>query len=69
MEQILKLAKGKKTYIIAIAAAVLGTLQGLEVFVMPTWAWPIIAAAGFGALRAGVNKVVEEGKSEKEQAK
>lgn len=49
--------KGKKTYIVAIAIVVLGALQGLDVFVLPEWAWPIVAALGLTTLRAGVNKV------------
>ena len=57
MEKILELLKGKKTYLIAIAVVALGTLQGLDIFVLPEYAWPIIAALGLGSLRAGVNKV------------
>lgn len=69
MDQILKLTKDKKTYLIVIAVVVLGALQGLEIFVMPEWAWPIIGAAGLGTLRAGIKKVADEVKSQKEQPK
>jgi hypothetical protein len=59
MEEILKALEGKKTFLIAIVTVVLGVLQGLEIFVLPDYAWPIIAAAGFAALRSGVNKIAE----------
>jgi hypothetical protein len=57
MGDLLEKLKGKKTYIIAIATIVLGALQGLGIFTLPEFAWPIIAAAGLTALRAGVDKV------------
>jgi len=56
---------GRKTYIIAIATVVLGTLQGLGVFVVPEWAWGIAIACGLATLRAGVDsvsKTVEDAK-------
>jgi hypothetical protein len=49
--------KGKKTYLIGILIALLGVLQGLEVFVLPEWAWPILGAVGLTTLRAGVDAV------------
>jgi hypothetical protein len=57
MNEIMEFLKGKKTYLIAIAVVVLGALQGLEVFIVPEWAWPILGAVGLGTLRAGVDKV------------
>ena len=51
--------KGKKTYIVAAAVAVLGALQGLDIFVMPEWSWGILAAIGLGSLRAGVTGVAK----------
>ena len=60
MENLIELLKGKKTYIVAIAILILGGLQGLGVFVVPEWAWPILGALGLTTIRAGVNKVAEE---------
>ncbi len=57
MEKLINLLRGRKTYLIAIAVAVLGTLQGLDVFVLPDVVWPILAALGLSSLRAGVDKV------------
>ena len=57
MNNVIEFLKGKKTYIIAIAIAILGVLQGLEIFVVPEWAWAIIAAVGLGTIRAAVTKV------------
>lgn len=59
MEKVKELIKGKKTYIIAIVIAVLGALQGLDIFVMPEWAWPVVGALGLGAVRAGVSKMAD----------
>jgi len=48
---------GKKTYIMAIAAAALAAAQVIwPGFVVPEWAWIILAAIGLGFLRAGVSK-------------
>ena len=60
MEKLLELVKGKKTYIVAIAIVVLGLLQGLDIFIMPDWSWPILAAVGLSTLRSGINKVADE---------
>lgn len=60
MEELIKLLKGKKTYIVAIATVTLGLLQGLDVFVMPDYIWPVLAGAFGISLRAGVNKVADE---------
>ena len=57
MNDLNKWLRGKKTYLVAAAIVVLGFLQGMDVFVVPGWAWPIIGAIGLGTLRAGVNKV------------
>jgi hypothetical protein len=45
--------KGKRTYLIAAATFVLGGLGAVGVSV-PAWAYSLLAAAGLGALRAGV---------------
>ena len=49
--------KGKKTYILAIVTVALGVLQGLQIFTIPEWCWPVIVAAGLATLRDGVNSV------------
>ena len=59
MNELIEFLKGKKTYIIAIAIVVLGFLQGMEVFIVPEWAWGILGALGLASLRAGVNKVAD----------
>jgi hypothetical protein len=56
--------KGKKSYVIAIAVAILGVLQGLDIFTLPAWAWPILGAAGLGALKGGIDRTSEEVKTE-----
>ena len=57
MNEVIEFLKGKKTYIIAIAIVVLGTLQGLGIFVVPEIAWTILGALGLAFVGAGVNKV------------
>jgi len=59
MNEIIKLLRGKKTYVIAVTIAVLGVLQGTGVFTVPDAVWPVIAALGLTTLRSGVNKVAE----------
>lgn len=65
MEDLIKLIKGKKTYIVAVAVVTLGLLQGLDIFIMPDWSWPVIAACGLATLRSGVNKVADTIKKQK----
>jgi hypothetical protein len=48
---------GYKTYIVAIAAAVLGILEASGTFTLPQWAWPVLFAAGFGGIRSGMKKL------------
>lgn len=55
----LKWLEGKKTYIVAAATFILGGLQTCGV-VIPPWIFPMLAAAGIGALRSGVRKAVDE---------
>jgi len=57
MQEIIDFLKGRKTYILAIGTLILGALQGFDIFVLPEWVWPIIAACGLASLRAGVNKI------------
>ena len=59
MNEIIEFLKGKKSYILALVTVVLGVLQGLDIFILPEWAWPVIAGAGLTFLRAGVGKVAE----------
>lgn len=60
MGKIIELVKDKKTYIVATAVVTLGLLQGLDIFIMPDWAWPILAAVGLATMRAAVKKVAAE---------
>lgn len=46
---------GRKTYLVAAATFILGGLSALGVSV-PPWVYPLLAAAGLGSLRAGVQK-------------
>lgn len=59
MSKIMEFLKGKKTFIVAGLMCVLGLLEGLDVLVVPEWVWPVIAAAGLGALRVGTQKISE----------
>jgi len=59
MKDLIEYLKGKKTYIIAIVIAVLGTLQGLGIFVLPNEVYAVLGALGFSCIRAGVNKVAK----------
>ena len=60
MEKVLEFLKGKKSYLLTAALLIFGILQGLDIFVMPEWAWPVFGALGLGFLRAGVQKVAAE---------
>lgn len=57
MGKAIKKVDGYKTYIVAIAAAVLGVLEASGAFTMPGWAWPVLFAAGFGGIRSGMKKL------------
>jgi len=50
---------GKKTYGLVIVGAILGGLHAAG-FEIPDWVWPLLGAAGFGSLRAGVSKAARE---------
>lgn len=60
MEKALTFLKGKKTYLIGIAIAVLGVLDGTGVFVIPEYVWPILAAAGIGTMRSGISDISKQ---------
>ena len=47
---------GYKTYIIAIAGAVLGILELAEIWTMPTAGWLILGALGLGGIRSAMKK-------------
>lgn len=55
----MKWLEGKKTYLVAGAAAVVAGLKGLGIEV-PEWIWMMLASFGFAFLRAGVQKVIKE---------
>ena len=55
----LKWLEGKKTYLVAAATFILGGLHAFGV-VVPPWLYPMLAASGMGALRAGVGKTVDD---------
>ena len=48
---------GYKTYIITIAAAVLGILEVAEVWAMPTAGWIVLSALGLGSIRSAMKKM------------
>ena len=51
--------KGKKTYLIVAATFVLGGLGACGVGI-PAWVYTLLAAAGLGSLRAGVDKAAAQ---------
>jgi len=53
--------KGKKTYLIVAVTFIVGGLVATGV-VIPEWVYVILAAAGIGAVRAGVSKGDPESK-------
>lgn len=55
MDKYLEWLKGKKTYVVVAVTFILGGLRACGVEI-PEWVYPLLAAAGFGALRAGVRK-------------
>ena len=55
MAKLIEWLKGKKTYIVAIVAGVLATLQSLGI-VVPEYVYVLLAAFGIAAVRAAVTK-------------
>lgn len=49
--------KGKRTYTLVAAAIILGVLEGFDIFEIPTPWWIVITAAGFGFMRAPINRI------------
>jgi hypothetical protein len=57
--KILTFLQGKKTYIVAVAIAVLGCAEAMGWFSVPEWVWPIAGGLGLTTLRAGVTGVAQ----------
>jgi len=55
MTGVLKWLEGKKTYLVAVGIGAVAVLRALGVEIPPV-VWPILAALGLGAIRAGVKK-------------
>ena len=55
MRNFIGFLKGKKTYFVMAATFIVGGLQACGVDV-PEWVYILLAAAGAGALRAGMGK-------------
>ena len=53
MTGVLKWLEGKKTYLVAVGIGAVAVLRALGVEIPPV-VWPILAALGLGAIRAGV---------------
>lgn len=54
---ILKWLQGKRTYVVAVATFIVGGIQAFGIPIAP-WVYPLLAAAGLGGLRAGVNSAI-----------
>ena len=65
MQSVIQFINGKKTYIVVVAAVVLGSLAGLDIFVAPEWLWTVLAALGLGSLRSAAKKIEDGIKSAK----
>ena len=55
MTGVLKWLSGKKTFIVALGIGAVAVLRALDVEI-PEVTWPILAALGLAAIRAGVKK-------------
>ena len=66
MASILQFIQGKKTYLVVAASVVLGTLSGLDIFVVPEEIWAVLAALGLGSLRSAAKKIEQGIKEAKE---
>lgn len=65
MKDLLEKLKGKKTFLVMVILVVLGALQGLDIFVLPEWVWPVLGGIGLGTLRSGVNTIAAEIRAKK----
>jgi hypothetical protein len=50
MQALLALIDGKKTYLVAVLIGLGGFSQALG-YELPDWTWPLLQAAGLGAVR------------------
>lgn len=57
MSKFLTFLSGKKTYITAIAIAILGVAEGYGFIKVPEWVWAVLASLGLTFIRSGVNGV------------
>lgn len=48
--------EGKKTYIVALVAAVVAAAQALG-YVIPDWVFPLLGALGLGTMRQALARV------------
>ena len=55
LERLGALLQGKKTYIIVVLTFIAGGLQASGI-VIPEYVWIILAGAGLGAVRSGIEK-------------
>jgi len=55
MQKILGFLSGKKTFIVAVGIAVVAGVRAFG-YEVPEVVWPILAALGLAAIRAGVKK-------------
>jgi len=55
MKWILKKIDGYKSKSVMVVTAVLGAMVALEIPI-PAWVWPVLAAAGLGAVRSAIKK-------------
>lgn len=58
LNKVREFLKGKKTYIVAIVTAGLGIARYYGVDI-PVYIWPVMAALGFGAVKAGSKRIEE----------
>jgi len=57
LSQLEILLKGKKTYLVVIAAVILGILEGYDILEVSTPMWVVIGALGAGSIRSAVNTI------------
>uniref|UniRef100_A0A6M3Y1E2 Uncharacterized protein n=1 Tax=viral metagenome TaxID=1070528 RepID=A0A6M3Y1E2_9ZZZZ len=48
---------GYRTYGVVGLVLIAGVLEGLGLFTIPAWVWPLLGASGLGFLRASVGSV------------
>ena len=65
MQKWIEFLKGKKTYIVVAAVFIVGGLHACGVEI-PQWIYAMLAAAGAGALRAGMDKSGSPGRQVKQ---